>query len=635
MKKIFTLLALCLTTVFAAQAGTKQIYASWTEATQTMTLYYDDQKEARDGTTEWWYNSVLQTAKTVVLDESMKYARPTSTASWFRSFNQLTNIQRLDYLNTSEVTSMYAMFQDCRKLSDIDLRLFDTQKVTNMSFMFESCWSLTSLNVNNFNIYKVEDMQAMFHNCSSLTTIYCNNSWDGISAESANMFYNCKVLKGGNGTKCDGQNNIDATYARPDGVNSKKGYFTWTEEIYAVWDASTTTLTIYYDKNRIANGGTTSWDPYYKDEYKNATKIVFDQSMQKARPVSTRTWFAGYNNITKIQNLTYLNTTEVRDMFNMFGACEKLQTLDLSSFYTAKVENMAYLFASCKALQSITFGNTFYTSNVESMQGMFEECESLTSLDLSKFVTTRVQSMTSMFSGCKALKSLNLGTYFTAAKVTNMAYMFSGCEALTSLNLSKFNTSNVTNMREMFRLCKALESLDLSSFNTENVTNMNAMFSTCSNLKNVNLSSFNTENVTDMKQMFYGCQSLTSLDLSKFNVTNLQYCSQMFMNCRALTTIFCNDDWSKNSRLTNNSTQMFAFCTKLKGGNGTPFNSSYVDVTYARPDMDGQQGYFTSDATGIEDIHTSATSGYKILRDGQVLILRGDRTYTLSGQEVK
>ena len=39
---------------------------------------------------------------------------------------------------------------------------------------------------------------------------------------------------------------------------------------------------------------------------------------------------------------------------------------------------------------------------------------------------------------------------------------------------------------------------------------------------------------------------------------------------------------------------MFADCTKLKGGNGTVFNSSYQDKTYARVDKDGQPGYFTA-----------------------------------------
>lgn len=612
MKKIFLFMALCLTTVFAAQAGEKQIYARWTYATQTLTLCYDDQMEARDGTTNWWENDVLRAAKIVVLDESMKQARPTSTANWFGGFQNLTTIQHLDYLNTSNVTDMSGMFNICVQLSDIDLRFFNTQKVTNMYCMFAGCESLTSLNVNSFNVSSVTNMSQMFNNCTNLTTIYCNYSWGSTDVESSFMFYGSTKLKGGNGTKYSASH-VDASYACPDGAYGDKGYFTWTEEIYGVWDPSTTTLTIYYDKDRRAKGGVKYW--WNTSEYTNATKIVFNVSMTQARPTSTAYWFRGMKNVTKIWNMDYLRTSDVRDMYQMFSECKSLESLDLSLLATANVTDMRYMFWGCDALKSITFGNAFNTSNVTSMCCMFADCPALESLTLN-FITTRVTDMSSMFNGCKALKSLNLGTYFTAANVTTMAYMFKDCESLTSLNLSKFNTSNVTNMREMFYLCKALESLDLSSFNTENVTNMNAMFSTCSNLKSVNLSSFNTAKVTDMQKMFYGCQSLLSLDLRKFNITKLQKCNDMFMNCRGLTTIYCYDDWSKNSQLTSNSSDMFYNCKKLKGGNNTSYNSSYTNVTYARPDKSGQKGYFTLETKKIYTEYVASTKTLTYYCDG-------------------
>ncbi len=38
---------------------------------------------------------------------------------------------------------------------------------------------------------------------------------------------------------------------------------------------------------------------------------------------------------------------------------------------------------------------------------------------------------------------------------------------------------------------------------------------------------------------------------------------------------------------------MFDGCSALVGGNGTTFDSSKVDKTYARDDRDGSPGYFT------------------------------------------
>ena len=39
---------------------------------------------------------------------------------------------------------------------------------------------------------------------------------------------------------------------------------------------------------------------------------------------------------------------------------------------------------------------------------------------------------------------------------------------------------------------------------------------------------------------------------------------------------------------------MFEDCKKIVGGNGTTYNSSYTDKTYARIDTASTPGYFTA-----------------------------------------
>ena len=65
----------------------------------------------------------------------------------------------------------------------------------------------------------------------------------------------------------------------------------------------------------------------------------------------------------------------------------------------------------------------------------------------------------------------------------------------------------------------------------------------------------------------------------------------MFYNCNQMTTIYGND-W--NTSAVTNSTDMFAFCSSLKGGNGTAYNYNNRDKTYARVDRSGTPGYFTT-----------------------------------------
>ena len=181
---------------------------------------------------------------------------------------------------------------------------------------------------------------------------------------------------------------------------------------------------------------------------------------------------------------------------------------------------------------------------------------------------------------------------FDTSKVTSMGCMFYKCSSLTSLDVSNFDTSNVTDMDSMFYGCHKLTSLDVSKFDTTNVTSMSDMFYGCSSLTSLDLSNFDTSNVTNMSWMFEGCSSLTSLDVSKFDTSKVTSMNSMFYRCSKLKTIYASNkfDTSKVS----NSSGMFSSCTSLVGGNGTTYNSSYIDKTYARIDSSSTPGYFTS-----------------------------------------
>ena len=252
-------------------------------------------------------------------------------------------------------------------------------------------------------------------------------------------------------------------------------------------------------------------------------------------------------------------------------------------------ENPWNMFNYLYYLKQITFKNV-NTSHVKTMKSMFNHCSKLTSLDLSSFNTENVTNMSWMFSDCSSLTSLDLSG-FNTENVTDMYAMFYDSSKLTSLDLSNFNTENVTDMRNMFYGCSSLTSLDLSSFNTENVTDMSWMFDNCNKLTSLDLSSFNTENVTNMFAMFSGCSSLTSLDLSSFNTQNVTDMKDMFSYCSSLQTIYTTN---KFIAPTNNSNVMFRNCNNLIGGQGTIYDSSHIDASYAH--IDGgtdNPGYFS------------------------------------------
>ena len=465
------------------ELGDPEVYAVFNDATKTMTLYYDKWKDKRGGVTGWTFLDAMtpqeearnKAVKTVIIDGSMRDARPTGTDYWFCDFNSLTQIQYIENLNTEDVTDMSSMFKNCWALEELDLTHFNTGNVLYMDNMFQYCKALISLDLRSFTTSNLVTAVYMFYGCSALEKILCEDDWSKIKtiSSSYDMFYDCTSLKGGKGTMFDA-NHIGIEYARPD-EQGKPGYFTATEpEIYAVFDAAEKTMTLYYDGNRDLRGGLLDWRYYNNmptDELKRNGSVqtaILDESMKDARPTITELWFALFYDLTEILHLDYLNTEQVLDMLGMFANCTSLTSVDLSHFNTEKVTNM---------------------------NGMFQNCYSLTSLDLS---------------------------HFNTGKVVDMGYMFYNCYfgSIQKLDLSNFDTKNVTNMEAMFYYCGGLVELDLRSFDMGKVNAVAGMFYDCNNLKTIYCNA-DASQAAKSDNMFHGCTNLVGGNGTVFDANHI------------------------------------------------------------------------------------------------------------------
>ncbi len=155
----------------------------------------------------------------VVFDESFSTVRPTGLCNWFSSYLEggPDSIEGLEYLNTSEVTSMFGMFWDCSTVSEIDVSHFDTSKVTSMAYMFFNCSSIKTLDLSNFDMRKMVNANRMFEGCTSLERILCDDKW--YIRASSNMFTDCPMLHGAV--------DWDASSVNVDMANPIWGYFTY------------------------------------------------------------------------------------------------------------------------------------------------------------------------------------------------------------------------------------------------------------------------------------------------------------------------------------------------------------------------------------------------------------------------
>lgn len=575
-----------------AQTQTRQMYARLDRETQTLTLYYGTNYKESDygislltGSPLWQTTAERKKIKTVVFDESCKDARPKDCGSWFWSFEALTTIEHLDYLNTSEVDDMRLMFSSCTSLETLDLSSFNTEKVKYMYAMFDGATKLRSIKLpKGFIGSSVTDLNATFNNCTSLTELDLSSSNAEKVTDMSKMFNGCSALS--------------------------KLVFTdfKTEQVSTM-------------ENMFCNCSTLE---------------TLDVSSFNTENVTTM--LGMFNNCSSLRSLDLpgFNTANVTQMSSMFNKCSSLRSLDLSSFNTRKVTYMQNMFEGCTNLESIDL-SSFDTENMKSMTGMFFSCTKLETLDLSSFATPKMVSMVDAFSNCKNLKKIYVTSAFTTDKVTldfsifagcvnlpnynpdktgvEMAHTgeggyltaasatwvrwdaptgtlsfhrgatkpagdnilglgygknpewdthaaeiqkvvfkagfrdethttcsnwFNGCTNLTSIEgIENLNTSNVKNMSGMFALCSNIETLDLSHFNTEKVTTMAQMFYGCTKLHNLNIDNFNTENVSYMNGMFEGCSGLDTLDLSHFNTRYVRKSgfNYMFNGCSSLSSL--------------------------------------------------------------------------------------------------
>ena len=322
------------------------------------------------------------------------FIQPDSVENWFSYCRKLTKILNIENLNTSRLTDMSHMFQECNSLTGLDVSGFDTSHVIGMTQMFDGCGKLASLDVSGWDTSNVTRMNVMFRGCSSLTSLdasnwnisnvfFMNLMFDGCSGltnlditgwNTANvgnmyhmfygcgalkqiyasslfapdnvsnsdlMFYGCVSLVGGNGTKYDAAH-TGKEYARIDGGASAPGYFTdkdapvLSNGIYAVLYADGEL--VFQNNNRTESGRSVT-DVYWVDE-----SYSWDDRLQ----IASTPWYEQRENI---ETVTFADKIYPTSTAVWFCNCAKLMDIqNIENLDTSKVSDMETMFMKCNNL---------------------------------------------------------------------------------------------------------------------------------------------------------------------------------------------------------------------------------------------------------------------------------------------
>lgn len=403
----------------------------------------------------------------------------TSMASMFSQCSSLRSLD-LSSFNTSKVIGMNLMFFNCTNLESIDLSSFETENLQQMPHMFYSCTKLEMLDLSSFATPNMTSMHCAFQNCKNLKTIYVTSA-----------FTTDKVTEGR--TAFAGCVNLPNYTTDKTGVEmahtGEGGYLTAATASWVRWDAPTGTLSFHRSGTKpvgdnILDLGTGTY-PNWGTHAAEIKKVVFKAGFRDETHWTCSKWFSGCTNLTSIEGIENLNTSNVKYMNEMFGQCSNLETLDLSHFNTENVVNMSNMFNGCTKLHKLNI-SSFNTENVTNMYGMFYGCSSLETLDLSHFNTryVRKDGMNYMFNGCSSLSSLDVSNFITDKNSMQLDGLFQGCSSLQTLDLSSFYTRGAGSVNYLFDGCSALRTIYVSEdFIIPYRVKSSNMFRDCHSLK--------------------------------------------------------------------------------------------------------------------------------------------------------
>ncbi len=420
----------------------------------------------------------------------------------------LTNIPVSNF-NTSKVKDMHSMFDSCFKLQSLDLSMFDTSNVTDFGYMFSGDKVMSTLHLtDNFVTEKAKDVSGIFNDCEKLSNINVSN-WNVSNVTSTEKaFANNFLLKSLDLSNWDMSNceNSQMMFYSDTALTSIGNTSNWNVS------KITTTHSMFEGCSKLQSLNTSKW---VFSNLTNADSMF--SNCQVLTKLDTSNWGMGkviyfgflFNNCYALTSLNVSKwDTSNANIFNaMFNECVNLTNIDVSNWKTSNVTQAVNTFLDCKKLTQVAVQN-WDMSNVSQLSGMFAYCSGITSLDISKWNAPKLIEINNTFNGLTKCTSIKIkGMY--APNIDTCINTFLDCTSLTSLDLSGLGMSKATSFNGMFGRMSNITSINLSGWSTSNVTDTTNMFTECRKLKTIYVSEgWSVAKVKSDTYMFSSCTSI-------------------------------------------------------------------------------------------------------------------------------
>lgn len=313
-------------------------------------------------------------------------------------FYNLTGYQTVDLTGFAfdNVTTMESMFDGASNLTGITftntiMTELDTSNVRTMKNLFNNCSKLSSLDLSKFNTDFVTDMSFMFANCETLASLITPPWCGGIAETFESMFDTCKALT-----------SLDLSDWLPANVTTMKKMFNNCEKLTTLnlTDWVTTNLT---DMSMMFN---------YCQNLSTLDVSTFD-----TKNVTDMSGLFRYCKKINNLDLSNFNIENVTTLEGIFSGCEALETIDLSGFGTTPTKSIKSMFVNCSKIKTIDL-STLKLTNTCDTQDMFSNCYELTTVivDTDIGIQEKHKDTASMFSSSTKIKGM-CGTPYSSSKL--------------------------------------------------------------------------------------------------------------------------------------------------------------------------------------------------------------------------